>query len=54
MFSQNEVKNYQQIKASDDLKEQIIKNVDKTHKRNRKITTHSSLIFLVPSRVGII
>lgn len=36
MFSQNEVKNYQQIKASDDLKEQIIKNVDKTHKRNRK------------------
>ena len=37
MFSPNEVENYQQIKASDDLKEQIIKKVDKTHKRNRKI-----------------
>ena len=37
MFSPNELENYQQIKASDDLKEQIIKNVDRTHKRNKKI-----------------
>lgn len=37
MFSPNEVENYQQIKASDDLKEKVIKNVAKTHKRNQKI-----------------
>ena len=37
MFLQNEVENYQQIKVSDDLKTQIIKKVDATHKRNRKI-----------------
>ena len=51
MFLPNEVENYQNIKASDDLKEQIIKNVDKTHKRNRKIATRlaaatACLVFL--------
>lgn len=38
MFSPNEVDNYHQIKASDDLKEQIIKKVDATHKRHQKTT----------------
>ena len=37
MFSQNELEKYQQLKAPDDLKNQVIKNVDATHKRNRKI-----------------
>ena len=51
MFLPNEVENYQNIKASDDLKDQIIKNVDKTHKRNRKIATRlaaatACLVFL--------
>ena len=36
MFLPNEVENYQQIKASGDLKDRIRKNVDVTHKRNRK------------------
>lgn len=37
MFSPNEVEKYQHIKVSDELKEQIIKKVDNTHKHNQKI-----------------
>lgn len=36
MFLQNEVKKYQQIKSSDDLKEKIMDNINTTHRRNRK------------------
>ncbi len=38
MFSQNEVEKYQQIKLSKDIKEEIIKNINVTHRRNRKMT----------------
>ena len=36
MFSQYDVKNYQQIEASDDLKGKIMDNINIIHRRNRK------------------
>lgn len=37
MFSPKEVENYQQVKISENLKNQILKNVEKKHKRNQKL-----------------
>ena len=55
MFLQNEVENYQQIKASDDLKTRIIKNVDATHKKNRKfaIRLAAAMTCLIFAVLGI-
>ena len=57
MFLPNEVENYQQISVSDDMKNQILKKVDKTHRRNKRIATRfaaaTACLFLIAFGVSM-